>query len=72
VQPHIIEAALNHVSGSKKGVAGICNRSTYAAEKRAALNLWAAHLRVMAGAGNVHPSPVRPYERNIQNTATSQ
>src|SRR5262249_30284981 len=28
VQPHIIEAALNHVSGHKGGVAGIYNRSS--------------------------------------------
>jgi integrase len=44
VQPHVIEAVLNHVSGHKAGVAGIYNRSTYAPEKRAALELWAAHL----------------------------
>lgn len=47
VQPHIIEAILNHVSGHKAGVAGIYNRSTYAEEKRAALDLWANHLRVI-------------------------
>ena len=29
VQPHIIEAVLNHVSGHKAGVAGVYNRSTY-------------------------------------------
>jgi len=29
VQPHIIEAVLNHVSGHKVGVAGIYNRSSY-------------------------------------------
>lgn len=29
VQPHIIEAVLNHVSGHKGGVAGIYNRATY-------------------------------------------
>ncbi len=46
VQPHVIEAILNHVSGHKSGVAGIYNRSTYAAEKRSALELWASHLRV--------------------------
>jgi integrase len=44
VQPHIIEAVLNHVSGPKAGVAGIYNRSTYEPEKRRALELWANHL----------------------------
>jgi integrase len=47
VLPHVIEAALNHVSGHKAGVAGIYNRSTYATEKRAALDLWADHIRVI-------------------------
>ena len=46
VQPHVIEAVLNHVSGHKAGVAGIYNRSTYSAEKRAALDLWANHIMV--------------------------
>ena len=40
VQPHIIEAVLNHVSGHKNGVAGIYNRASYEAEKAAALNKW--------------------------------
>jgi len=39
VQPHIVEAVLNHVSGHKGGVAGIYNRATYDKEKREALNL---------------------------------
>ena len=38
VQPHIIEAVINHVSGHKAGVAGVYNRSTYENEKRAALD----------------------------------
>jgi len=44
VQPHIIEAVLNHVSGHKHGVAGIYNRATYEPEKRQALALWAYRL----------------------------
>jgi hypothetical protein len=44
VQPHIIEAVLNHVSGHKGGVAGIYNRATYDQEKREALNFWAEHV----------------------------
>jgi integrase len=45
VQPHIIEAVINHVSGHKAGVAGIYNRATYATEKAAALSLWADHIK---------------------------
>jgi integrase len=56
VQPHVIEAILNHVSGHKAGVAGIYNRSSYSAEKRAALDLWGAHVQTllaMADGANV-------------------
>jgi integrase len=45
IQPHIIEAVLNHVSGHKGGVAGIYNRSAYTAEKAQALARWDEHLR---------------------------
>jgi len=44
VQPHIIEAVLNHISGHKAGVAGIYNRSSYEREKRAALAMWAEYV----------------------------
>ena len=47
VQPHIVEAVLNHVSGHKAGVAGIYNRSAYTPEKRAALDLLASHIRLI-------------------------
>ena len=49
IQPHIIEAVLNHVSGHKGGVAGIYNRSSYAAEKAAALVKWDAHVASIVG-----------------------
>ena len=45
IQPHIVEAVLNHVSGHRAGVAGVYNRASYAAEKREALEKWASHIR---------------------------
>jgi integrase len=47
VQPHIIEAVINHASGHKGGVAGVYNRATYDREKRDALNLWAEHVTAL-------------------------
>jgi len=47
VQPHVIEAVLNHISGYKAGVAGIYNRASYSAEKRAALDIWASHVAAL-------------------------
>jgi len=44
IAPHIVEAVLNHISGAKAGVAGTYNRAAYAAEKKAALERWAAHI----------------------------
>lgn len=58
VLPHVVEAVLNHVSGSKSGVAGVYNRALYSAEKRQALDLWAAHIEaLLAGkpAANIVP-----------------
>ena len=44
VLPHVVEAVANHQSGSKGGVAGVYNRSTYGAEKVAAMSIWASHV----------------------------
>jgi integrase len=44
VQPHHIEAILNHVSGHKAGVAGIYNKARYVDEMRSALQRWADHV----------------------------
>jgi integrase len=50
IQPHVVEAVLNHISGSKRGVAGVYNRSTYAPEKKRALHKWADRLQdIIAG-----------------------
>jgi integrase len=44
VLPHVIEQALNHVSGAKGGVAGIYNRSKMIDAVREGLQRWADHL----------------------------
>jgi integrase len=37
---HVVEAALNHKSGSIRGIAAVYNRYSYDTEKRAALETW--------------------------------
>jgi integrase len=59
ILPHVIEAVLNHVSGAKAGVAGIYNRSTYAAEKAAALQRWAAHIEGLVSGRPAKVLPIR-------------
>ena len=50
VRLEVTEAILNHVGGSRSGVAGIYQRHDWAAEKRRALDAWAAHvLAVVSG-----------------------
>jgi hypothetical protein len=44
VLPHVVEQALNHVSGAKAGVAGVYNRSKMTDAVRAALQGWADHI----------------------------
>ena len=59
IQPHIIEAVLNHVSGHKGGVAGVYNRSSYEREVRAALALWADHIRSLVEGGERKVVPMQ-------------
>jgi hypothetical protein len=47
VLPHIVEVALNHISGHKAGVAGIYNRARYEGEMRGALQRWADHVEAI-------------------------
>lgn len=45
IEPHIVEAVVNHVSGAAKaGVAGVYNRAQYLPQRRAALQSWANEL----------------------------
>jgi integrase len=44
VQPHIVEAVLNHISGHRAGVAGVYNKAGYLTQMRAALDAWASYV----------------------------
>jgi integrase len=50
--PHVVEALVNHISGSKGGIAGVYNRASYLNEKRQALELWGSHVAALV-AGRV-------------------
>jgi hypothetical protein len=57
VEPHFVEAVLNHVSGHRAGVAGVYNKASYLESKTKALGLWADHIKVIlaqARGANVH------------------
>ena len=48
VRLEVTEAVLNHISGSRAGIAGVYQRHDWAAEKRTALDAWAAHVLAAA------------------------
>jgi hypothetical protein len=50
VQPHVIEAVLNHKSGTIKGVAAVYNRYDYDQEKKGALLRWERHIKKIIAA----------------------
>ena len=66
VQPHIIEAALNHHSGHRAGIAGVYNRSTYANDIRNALATWHDHIRALVEGGE---RKVIPYVHKVSTAA---
>jgi integrase len=45
----VTEAVLNHVSGSRGGIAGVYQRHDWAEEKRSALNAWCKHVNLVVG-----------------------
>jgi hypothetical protein len=62
VEPHIVEAVVNHVSGHKGGVAGTYNVAHYTEPKRKALERWAAHVEAVGSGGA--PVKVVPMRRS--------
>jgi integrase len=64
VQPHVIEACLNHQSGTKGGIVGVYQKQEYAAEKRLALNLWAEHLMAVIEGRESNVQPFKAGRRS--------
>jgi integrase len=48
IQPHVVEAVVNHTSGiAKRGVAGVYNRALYLDDRRNALLAWSGYLNTL-------------------------
>lgn len=58
IAPHVIELVVNHVSGSRSGVAGTYNRSEMMPERRAALERWAAHVAGLVDGREANVTPI--------------
>src|SRR5262249_5506349 len=59
VPPHVVEAALNHISGAKAGGAGTYNRAEYPPERKAALERWAKHVAELVAGKPASVVPIR-------------
>jgi hypothetical protein len=59
VLPHVIEAVLNHSSGTKAGVAGIYNHSKYTPHVTTALAMWADHVLALVEGRDSKIVPLR-------------
>jgi hypothetical protein len=44
VSPHVADKILNHQTGTISGVAAVYQRHEFFAERRAALDVWGAHV----------------------------
>jgi len=60
VQPHIVEAVLNHRTGIISGVAAVYNRHAYIREKQEALFQWAEYLTSLRNKRPIHKQPEMP------------
>ena len=68
VEPHVIEACLNHASGFRRGLGGVYNRARLEKQVRQALNLWDAHIREIVE-GRIAGDRVVPLRTQIRGTA---
>jgi integrase len=59
IEPHVIEAVLNHYSGHRRGTAGTYNRSTYERAVKAALTRWSEHVLALVEGRSATVVPLR-------------
>ena len=59
IRPDVIEKVMNHVSGTRAGVAGTYNRSELLPERREALERWAAHVEGLVSGRPAKILPLR-------------
>jgi integrase len=59
VMPHVVEQILNHQSGHRAGIVGTYNRSAYEGPVKAALGMWADHIRTLVEGGVRKVVPMR-------------
>jgi integrase len=63
--PHVVDKILNHSSGTISGVAAIYNRHQYSADRKQALDGWAAYIRslLQPAASNVITHPKSAHKK---------
>jgi integrase len=59
IRPDVIELTVNHISGSRSGVAGVYNRSELMTERKAALQRWADHVAGLVTGRSAAVVPIR-------------
>jgi integrase len=65
IEPHIIEAVLNHVSGHKHGVAGVYNRARYEQQKTTTLLRWADYVLAIVEGRQSKVIPLSATKRQV-------
>ena len=60
MEPHVVEAVLNHYSGYRRGVAGTYNRAKYEKQIKVALSIWGDHLQSIISGGERKVVPFAP------------
>ena len=65
IRPDVIELVVNHVSGTRSGIAGVYNKSELLPERRAALERWAAHIEALVASRLENVVTLSPLKRSM-------